>query len=110
MNTTHTRRYYKICADCERSFYTSRKDTKTCSAKCRKKMERNNAYVKRKAEEIKGGLDRLIELLGSDPYKEEAWLYLCGLTAYAGKAVAEKALAGFVTPEESQIIRIVEVG
>lgn len=104
MSRKHTRRHYKLCVVCESGFYASRTDAKTCSETCRKRHERNTAYVRNKALHILSELNKLIELLDSEPYREEAWKYLVGINAHISKTISKRALADLlVTPESSQL-------
>ena len=104
MSRKHTKRHCKVCAVCESVFYSSRTDAKTCGDTCRKQHERNTAYVRNKALHILSEVNKLIELLDSEPYREEAWKYLVALNAHLSNTISKRALKDIlVMPESSQL-------
>lgn len=86
------RRYIKQCLICENDFYTTRKDTVTCSKKCRQQYARDRAYVPDKARRVLKELEHLTELLDSAPFCDDAWRALVGLQAYLSKVVTTRAV------------------
>lgn len=87
------RRYLKQCLICERDFYTTRKDTVTCSQKCRQQYKRDRDYVPDKARRVLHEVQHLVELLESEPFQDDAWRALVGLQAYLSKVVTSRAVA-----------------
>lgn len=93
MGKPRRRRYLKQCLICERDFYTTRKDTVTCSQKCRQQYKRDRDYVPEKAGRVLAELHHLTELLDSEPFQDDAWRALVGLHAYLSKVVTARAVA-----------------